>query len=306
MNETFLSCGIRLPLHYPVEDVLSFHGRDAEQISEQTASTSLRKGIHWRGLPAVIEIKFSQKSAQVRLHLDGKTILQDQEALRATGRHMLGLDQPVEQFEHDYASHPIIGPLVSAHVGLRIPQTTSPFEALCWAIIAQMISVQVVVVIRRRMIQAVGVRHSSGLYCFPLPCQVAELGTVGLRSIGFSGTKAQSMLHLCEAVQSGAMPEDFWMRDLLTNTIGAEEITERLHAVKGIGPWTISYALLRGYGYLDGSLHGDIAVRKNLTLLLGREERVSEKETKIWLEQFSPWRALVAYYLWSMSKTDGY
>ena len=34
--------------------------------------------------------------------------------------------------------------------------------------------------------------------------------------------------------------------------------------LKGIGPWTVDYALLRGFARLDGSLHGDAAVRRQL------------------------------------------
>ena len=77
------------------------------------------------------------------------------------------------------------------------------------------------------------------------------------------------------------------------------EIRARLAAIRGIGPWTIEYTLLRGFGHLDGSLHGDVAVRRKLQLLLGREEQISAAETEHWLAQFTPWRALVAAHLWA-------
>lgn len=81
-----------------------------------------------------------------------------------------------------------------------------------------------------------------------------------------------------------------------------EEITQTLLNIKGIGRWTVNYTLLRGLGWLDGSLHGDAAVRNKLSLLLNSHNEISEKETSIWLEQFSPWRALVAAHLWAMKK----
>ncbi|MFT6552722.1 MAG: DNA-3-methyladenine glycosylase II [Zhongshania marina] len=77
-------------------------------------------------------------------------------------------------------------------------------------------------------------------------------------------------------------------------------------AIRGIGPWTVNYVLLRGFGYLDGSLHGDVAVRRNLQLLLGREVKITAEETQVWLAQFSPWRALVAAHLWAMQSDDGF
>jgi DNA-3-methyladenine glycosylase II len=79
-----------------------------------------------------------------------------------------------------------------------------------------------------------------------------------------------------------------------------DEIRARLLALKGIGPWTVDYALLRGFGWLDGSLHGDAAVRRGLQLLLGIEEKVSAKWVEDWLAGFSPWRALVGAHLWAL------
>ncbi len=80
-------------------------------------------------------------------------------------------------------------------------------------------------------------------------------------------------------------------------------IAEALAAIKGIGPWTISYTLLRGYGWLDGSLHGDAAVRRVIKTLMAVEQ-VSEKEAQQWLQAYSPWRALLAAHLWAWQSTQ--
>jgi DNA-3-methyladenine glycosylase II len=61
--------------------------------------------------------------------------------------------------------------------------------------------------------------------------------------------------------------------------------------------------LLRGYGHLDGPLHGDVAVRRALALLL-KTDAMDAAQTELWLRDFAPWRALVAAHLWaSLSST---
>jgi DNA-3-methyladenine glycosylase II len=90
------------------------------------------------------------------------------------------------------------------------------------------------------------------------------------------------------------LPLDAW-----TQTLPVESIRTKLEAVHGIGPWTVNYVLLRGYGWLDGSLHGDAAVRRGLKSLLAAPDKISAEETQNWLAQFSPWRALVAAHLWA-------
>ncbi len=70
------------------------------------------------------------------------------------------------------------------------------------------------------------------------------------------------------------------------------------------GHWTINYVLLRGFGWLDALLHGDIAVRRGLQKLLASPNKMSEKQVQQWLEQFSPWRALVAVHLWAFGSAS--
>lgn len=296
-----LSCHIELPEGFRTADVLAFHNRDAEQLAERIDGNTIEKGLMWEGSPACMRIRFGKSRATVELSVDGSVGTDGRDVLRKTTRHMLGLTQPVEQFEQAYREHRQIGFLLERNAGLRVPQTATPWEALCWAITGQQISVSAAVSIRRRFIQACGARHSAGLWCFPDAARVANRRVSRLRTAGFSETKANTLIGLAKAVKDGALPLDAW-RDKPDE----QDIRERLQAIRGIGPWTVSYALLRGFAWLDGSLHGDVAVRRNLQRLLRRDDKVGENETKEWLEPFSPWRALVAAHLWALKRIEGY
>src|SRR3546814_5940217 len=93
-----------------------------------------------------------------------------------------------------------------------------------------------------------------------------------------------------------------WSSDVCSSDLQApsiEGLRERLLAIRGIGPWTVNYTLLRGYGWLDGSLHGDVAVRHGIEALLSTPDKLNEKQAQACLEEFSPWRALLAAPLWA-------
>ena len=51
-------------------------------------------------------------------------------------------------------------------------------------------------------------------------------------------------------------------------TMGSEEVRERLLQLKGIGRWTADYALLRGLGRFEVFPQGDVGARNRLQLLL--------------------------------------
>ena len=153
----------------------------------------------------------------------------------------------------------------------------------------------VAISLRRRLIQLAGQQHSGGLFCYPDAAAVAALDEDVLGQAGFSRAKSQTLLRLAREVVEGRLPLDQWQADA-----PAEVIAEHLLALKGIGPWTVDYALLRGFARLDGSLHGDAAVRRQLQRLLGAEEKLTQPFVRDWLQPFAPWRALVAAHLWAL------
>ncbi|MDW5418359.1 3-methyladenine DNA glycosylase 2 [Iodobacter sp. CM08] len=290
-----LSCSIPLCTAFRAGDILAFHGRDPQAISEQITAHILQKGIVWRGAAACLSICFQPEHAEVQLQIDGAAEDGDsQAAFEAMAYRMLGLTQDIEAFEAQYRSHALLGALISQQAGLRVPLTATPFEALTWAITGQQISVGAAVAIRRRLILAADIRHSGGLFCSPEASQIASLSEQTLRQAGFSLSKAQTLAALAQMVAQKQLPLDAWVQKL-----PVAEARAALEAIRGIGPWTVNYTLLRGFGWLDGSLHGDVAVRKALQILLGQTEKISEKDAKIWLEEFTPFRALVGAHLWS-------
>lgn len=289
-----LTCAIELPGDFRREDVLAFHRRDAEQVAERVDAKTLQKGLAWGGCPACLTVRFRARRAEAELAIDGAPD-SEPEALARMLRRMLGLTQPIGDFERRYRSHPQLGRLIARRPGLRVPLAATPFEALTWAITGQQISVGAAVSVRRKLIQAAGLRHSGGLCCHPDARRLARLGEADLREAGYSRTKAQTLIALGRLVGQDLLPLDAW-----ADAPPVEEIRAQLSLVRGIGPWTIDYALLRGFGWLDGSLHGDVAVRRGLQALLESPDSVTEHAAQRWLAEFAPWRALVAAHLWAM------
>ncbi|NYT84574.1 DNA-3-methyladenine glycosylase family protein [Pollutimonas harenae] len=298
---THLRCRISLPRSYRPQDILAFHRRDTQEVSERVDDSSLHKGLLWQGVPACLSLRFEPGQAVADLALDGMAPTGSKALLKATVNRMLGLAQDVDAFEQRYSNHPLLGQLISKQAGLRVPVAVTPFEALSWAITGQQISVGAAVSIRRRLIQATQLRHSSGLLCHPGPEEIAGLAPDTLRQAGFSASKTRSLQEISSLLISKQL---VLVEDLQADSI--EELRERLLAVRGIGPWTVNYTLLRGFGWLDGSLHGDVAVRHGIETLLGTPEKLTEKQAQAWLQAFSPWRALLAAHLWASRSNTAY
>lgn len=315
-----------LPANYRPQDMLALHARDAQQRSEKVEGLHISKGLSWQGRPALLQlqIRLGQKGpgqerpgqdaegprVQARLTVDGlrkgklAAANAQQLALNAMVSRMLGLGDGADQLERQHARHPVLGPLLRSQAGLRVPASSTPFEALVWAITGQQISVAAAIALRRRLIEAAGVQHSSGMLCHPDAAALAALTPEQLRAAGFSVSKIATLERVCAAIVDGALPLDSWAAQPM-EADSAQAPEAALLAIKGIGPWTVHYALLRGFGWLDGSLHGDVAVRNALARLLDVPS-VSQREAEQWLGAFSPWRALVAAHLWASLSAKSY
>lgn len=280
-----------LPPGYRTRDVLAFHSRDAEGLAEQVRPDGLRKGVLLGGTPVVLDVDFGPGRAACSVDADGETgpalVAQAREALL----NILGLRIDPAAFAAFAHEDPALGPVVARQPGLRIVQSATVFEALTWAIIGQQINLPFAIALRRSFIGLAGRAHSSGLWCYPEAPDVARLALEDLTSRKFSRAKAETLLRLARLVADGSV--------VLDRDRPIDEVTQELLAIKGIGPWTVNYALLRGYGYPDCSLEGDVAIRTAFHRLLGGDARPDIPATQRLLARYAPQRTMAAAYLWA-------
>ncbi|MRX07107.1 DNA-3-methyladenine glycosylase 2 [Pseudoduganella sp. FT25W] len=285
-----------LPADYRLQDVLAFHRRDTESIAEEVSAERLRKGVLLDGVPVVLDIALPAaggKDAICTVHADGTLTKSAQQQAREAALSILGLRIDPAPFSAFTKKDKLLGALIRRQPGLRIVQSATVFEALTWAIIGQQINLTFAIALRRTFILQAGRQHSSGLWCYPDAHSAAALSLEDLTTRKFSRAKAETLLRLAQLVTNGELQLDVTP----ANTI--EQISAALLAVKGIGPWTVNYGLLRGYGYADCSLHGDVAIRAALQTLLGEEAKPDIKRTEQILAQYSPHRTMAAAHLWA-------
>ena len=292
-----------LPPRYRAREVLAFHGRDPEGLAERVEGNRLSKGVVLAGAPTVITLELMADRVRCRADAAGAAAAPAaalRRGLRTLAVRLLGLHMDPQPFEARWRRDPLIGPLVRRRRGLRIPLTASPFEALSWAVIGQQINLPFAIQLRRAVIRATDSRHPGGLWCCPEAAQIAQLDAGTLRALKFSGAKADTLLRVARMTVDGSLPLDLWAAE----RAGDEAIQAGLLAVKGIGPWTVNYVLLRGFGLADRSLHGDAAVRTALQAALGRKERLDEGRAEALLDRYRPFRSLAAAHLWASRATE--
>ncbi|MDE1891087.1 MAG: DNA-3-methyladenine glycosylase 2 family protein [Betaproteobacteria bacterium] len=295
MNQSSIRREFTLPLpeHYRISDILPYHERDRGALSEVVTGSTLRKAILWQYSPVEIQLNFSDDLVHAVIYCNDPPQYDWNGFFSRCIQRMCGLTQPIDLFRDQWGQHEELQPLFDTGTHLRFALTPTVFEALSWAVVSQQISVKAAVQLRHRMIKVCSVTTESGLYCYPDAKRLSQVTLEDLLAIGFPKAKAETLHRLCDF----ALDQDLDELDG-NNEHHMYDLSQRLLAIKGIGHWTVNYGLLRGYGYLDGSLHGDIALRRALQILWQHPDDITDKQAEAWLSQFTPWRALVAAYLW--------
>ncbi|MEO7497535.1 MAG: DNA-3-methyladenine glycosylase 2 [Massilia sp.] len=282
---------IALPPGYDSADVFTFHARDREAVAEQISEDRIRKGVMVDGVPVLLDVGIERNAAVCDIAADGALNPAALAGIKDMLINILALRIDPAPFVDAVRDDTLLGPLARARPGLRIVQSATIFEALTWAIIGQQINLSFAIALRRTFILQAGRQHSSGIWCYPEARDVATLDVDTLTSRKFSRSKAETLLRLAAMVDAGALT--------LSRGDDIAQASAALLAIKGIGPWTVNYALLRGYGYADCSLHGDVAIRAAFQQLLGEATKPDMARTESLLAAYSPHRTMAAAYLWS-------
>jgi DNA-3-methyladenine glycosylase II len=157
------------------------------------------------------------------------------------------------------------------------------YQTLLRAIVGQQVSVKAAASMWAKLTSLVGDP--------PEPEALLAASDETLRAAGLSRMKAGYARSLAEEVVSGRLdfarlPED------------DEEAIAELVRVKGIGRWTAEIYLLFAEGRPDIWPAGDLAVQIETGVILGLDERPSEKAIRALSEAWRPHRGAMAVFAW--------
>jgi len=256
---------VDLPPDFRADLILRYLGRDSDSLCERVEGNTI--------LTAAVTIRLDGR----RAHIEG-----DDDA----ARRLLGLHHDTASFER---AHP---DLVRGHEGARLPQTTTVWESLMWAIVGQQVNLAFAYRLRRVLVELCGRKVRNGLRAHPTPKKIAELDHADLTSRQFSRSKAQYVIDTARLIAAGELPlETFPALD--TKTVEAA-----LTGVRGIGAWTANYVMMRGCAFPDCVPAGDSALSASLRAYFGLAEKVDAPKTRALMERFAPWRSLATYHFW--------
>jgi AraC family transcriptional regulator, regulatory protein of adaptative response / DNA-3-methyladenine glycosylase II len=273
---------LRLPTRSPFagDEVLAFVGQRAiPGVESWDGSTYCRTLAlpHGNGLVSLC-VRADHVEAELRL-----TSWTDLGAAVQRVRRLLDLDADPRAVDEALSADPAMAALVTTAPGRRSPGSIDPFETCMRAIIGQQVSVAGATTVAARLAEAAGdeitLEHTDLVRTFPSAAQIAEVDDAAL---SMPASRRDTIRRVASAVADGSLRLDVG--------VDASDTGRALRALKGIGPWTADYVVMRGLSHPDVFLPGDLGVRHGLERI-GRTAADSAR--------WAPWRSYAVHQLWA-------
>lgn len=267
--------------------VVAYLARRAIPGIEETVDGAYRRSVRLPGGPGVLELAPADGHVQARLWLEQPD---DRSAAVGRARTLFDLDADPGPVIEALQADPLIGPLVRAAPGRRVPGTVDPDEIAFRAVLGQQVSLAGAATLAGRLVADYGqpLRNPLGTvtHLFPTAAAIAQADP---QSLPMPASRRRALLGLAEALHTG--------RVVLGQAVDRAQARARLLELPGIGPWTAEYVGLRALHDPDAFLPSDLGVRRALERLgLDGSPASAAKLAERW----RPYRAYALMHLWGV------
>lgn len=229
-----------------------------------------------------VSISLAEPNGYIEVEI-GVTDTRDVDAVVATVKRVFDLDARPDRVQSALGSDTRIGPLIQKHPGLRVCGMFDPFELLINTIIGQQVSIPAARTFSERLVRNYGKKFGE-LYTYPTAKMLAAANPMQLyETTKINHKKVATIQAVCRLIAEGFD---------LSAIVHDAAAREQLLAIKGIGPWTVEYVLLRGFGDPDGFPADDLFIKR----LLGVK---TAKATEKIAEKWRPYRGYATMQLWT-------
>ncbi len=242
--------------------MLDFYALRAIQGVESVTEVSYSRSVLLNGSHAWFKATKRESHLELEFEIEDVTMLQN----LVTGvRRMFDLDTDICTVEQHLNN---VAPGIVRNKGVRIPGVWNTWEAGVRAILGQQVSVKAAIGQLNLLVEKLSTEGE--MRYFPQPIDIVNADVSFLR---MPQSRKNTLVSFAQFMLQNSVAEPKqWLE------------------IKGIGPWTVSYAQLRGESQPDCFLHNDLVVKKAMSRFPSLSDQTA-----------SPWGSYATFHLWNQS-----
>ncbi|MBY6037676.1 DNA-3-methyladenine glycosylase [Fictibacillus nanhaiensis] len=282
------------PKEFSFRECLVFLGRSNQEVLHRIQNQQLFKLVKIMNELILLKIGWKNHRMTIEFPMGEPTWLIKEEVVHYIC-NWFDLERDLSGFYEMASKDTVLQSLITKYDGLRIIGIPDLFEALTWAIMGQQINLSFAYTLKKRFVEHFGEKidiEGDTFWLYPTFEAIALLEVDALRKLQFTTRKAEYVIGTARAIATGKLSKQLLIE------LDAELQQEVLVNIKGIGPWTAHYVMMKCLLTQSAFPMTDVGLHLALKAQLGLDVKPDLDEIKKMASNWSGWEAYATFYLW--------
>lgn len=289
---------INTPSNFSFKQNLHFLSRSTNECLFLIKEDKVRKAITLGEYTTLIEIKERDDHSLVVDFLgDTRPLsIKAREQVAAYIIEWFDLKTDMSTFYELSIKDPILQKAVTKFNGLRIMGIPDLFEAMVWGILGQQINLTYAYTLKRRLVEQYGrsvMFEGKQYWVFPSPRDISQLSIKDLADLKMTVKKCEYLIDVANLIDLGLLS-----KEMLLETKEIKKAEKLLTSIRGIGPWTANYVLMRCLRFPSAFPIDDVGLHNALKHITGSQQKPSKDKILQLAQAWKGWEAYATFYLW--------
>lgn len=205
------------------------------------------------------------------------------------------LERNIQPFYAMAEADPLLNQTLNKCYGLRIMGIPDLFEALCWGVIGQQINLAFAYSLKKQFVEQFGEKiewDGQTHWVFPTYERIAQLTPSDLAGIKMTTKKSEYIINLAQLMASGELTKE------QLKSMSMQEAEHTLVSIRGIGPWTANYVLMRCLRFPTAFPIADVGLMNAIKTLQEMDRKPTKEEILTLALPWRNWESYATFYLW--------
>ncbi|WP_028400245.1 DNA glycosylase [Ectobacillus panaciterrae] len=205
------------------------------------------------------------------------------------------LDNDLASFYELAKADPLLKIPVEKFFGLRVIGIPDLFEALCWGVLGQQINLAFAYSLKKQFVERFGDSlewNGKKYWVFPSYKRIAELTPLDLADIKMTVKKSEYIIGIARLMASGKLSKEQLMK------MNFKDVEKNLIKIRGIGPWTANYVLMRCLRFPTAFPIDDVGLINSIKILRNMDRKPTKDEILEISIPWKNWESYATFYLW--------
>ncbi|GGE61452.1 DNA glycosylase [Priestia taiwanensis] len=288
---------ITLPEGFDMNANLGYLSREKNECMYEIESDIITKVITLGGIRSLVQISvISNKQMVVQFLNNSRPIEKWQREEIVTYIHeWFDLDNDLTPFYEMAKADSLLKMPAKKFYGLRVIGIPDLFEALCWGVLGQQINLAFAYSLKRQFVERFGdfiEWNGKKYWVFPSYERIAELTPADLADIKMTVKKSEYIIGIAKLMARGELSRGRLMK------MSFKDAEKSLIKIRGIGPWTANYVLMRCLRFQTAFPIDDVGLINSIKIVHNMNRKPTKDEILELSIPWKNWESYATFYLW--------